>query len=280
MQVSNVLLEDSFRYTDENTSMEVRSQQIMDLAEIDYYCKYINEAIIINDAVWEIEVEKGVTLIDWLYSSQNKGSHDDKAMLIQILTKQKKMEKCEDAQIIDISLGKWRNAACNKKQYVEKRRDILTGIKKVQEYYDFMRSCFINCYFSDDMLQEMKYIEDFQDNTGEITKALSVLNDEAIELYLKYKNNLDEAMRELSCKLKRECSLDPGHKSKLKFMFTYENLDHNEQQMLSRLIACEPHIKLIRPDSNLRIYFKWIDENIANGKKVLIGRVGRHPYKK
>lgn len=56
--------------------------------------------------------------------------------------------------------------------------------------------------FSDDMLQEMKYIEDFQDNTGEITKALSVLNDEAIELYLKYKNNLDEAMRELSCKLK------------------------------------------------------------------------------
>lgn len=72
MQVSNVLLEDSFRYTDENTSMEVRSQQIMDLAEIDYYCKCINEAIIINDAVWEIEVEKGVTLIDWLYSSQIK----------------------------------------------------------------------------------------------------------------------------------------------------------------------------------------------------------------
>lgn len=40
-----------------------------------------------------------------------------------------------------------------------------------------------------------------------------------------------------------------------------------------------PHTKLIRRDSDLRIYCYWKDERIADGSKVLIGRIGRHPWK-
>ena len=43
-------------------------------------------------------------------------------------------------------------------------------------------------------------------------------------------------------------------------------------------IGCSPHLKLIHPGSNLRIYFYWCDAVIGEGKKVLVGRIGRHPY--
>lgn len=66
------------------------------------------------------------------------------------------------------------------------------------------------------------------------------------------------------------CSMDPKHRDSLWFSFTYEDL-HTD-------IRCEPHMKLIREDSDLRIYFYWKDNKIAEGKKVLIGRIGRHPW--
>lgn len=51
-----------------------------------------------------------------------------------------------------------------------------------------------------------------------------------------------------------------------------------EKELAYVEIECSPHLKLIRKDSNLRIYFYWKDDRIGNGKKVLIGRIGRHPY--
>ena len=43
-------------------------------------------------------------------------------------------------------------------------------------------------------------------------------------------------------------------------------------------VLCEPHLKLIRRDSDLRIYFWWCDDKIGEGQKVLVGHIGRHPY--
>lgn len=37
-------------------------------------------------------------------------------------------------------------------------------------------------------------------------------------------------------------------------------------------------MKLIRPDSDLRIYFFWFDDEIEKEEKVLIGHIGGHPY--
>lgn len=44
-------------------------------------------------------------------------------------------------------------------------------------------------------------------------------------------------------------------------------------------VVCHPHFKLIRDDSDLRIYFQWKDSRVGNNEKVLIGRIGRHPWK-
>ena len=84
-------------------------------------------------------------------------------------------------------------------------------------------------------------------------------------------------MRILSSML-LECSGDPKHRESLFFPFTYyENLNGiNTAQ--EKKILCEPHLKLIRRDSDLRIYFQWCDDQVGKGEKVLVGRIGRHPY--
>ena len=62
---------------------------------------------------------------------------------------------------------------------------------------------------------------------------------------------------------------------KLVFEFRYED---EKNQVKYKEIACEPHLKLIRRDSNLRIYFYWADKDVGNDEKVLVGRIGSHPY--
>ena len=114
-------------------------------------------------------------------------------------------------------------------------------------------------------------------NVKEITDNLSVLDDEALKLYKEYHTNLKEAMNILTAKL-IECSPDPAHVSELLFPFMYEEQINGEDVAREKMVVCSPHLKLIRRDSNLRIYFEWCDKDVGKGEKVLIGRIGRHPY--
>lgn len=66
----------------------------------------------------------------------------------------------------------------------------------------------------------------------------------------------------------------------MRFEFTYEKEIDGESFQRRKTIECQPHFKLIRDDSDLRVYFWWQDEDVGDGKKVLIGRVGRHPWRK
>ncbi len=103
------------------------------------------------------------------------------------------------------------------------------------------------------------------------------MNDEAIGLYKKYHNNLKKAMDILASKL-LACSPDPNHLKFLNFKFSYlENID-GENVAKYKEITCSPHLKLINKGSDLRIYFYWCDKDVGNGEKVLVGRIGSHPY--
>lgn len=269
MQINNKLVEESFRFKPEKNNMSFRSEEVERLGEINNYCREIGEKILCKDEIWDIEVESGVKLADWIYSRRGSGSQTDRKLVEEIINKQG--ISSSHGIDINISLGKWENAADNTDVYVDCRREILGHIDTPEEYFEFMHSCFIDSYFADNILSEMKHIKDFAVHAKEITDNLAVLNDEAIELYCEYQNNLAEANDILSSKL-LECSVDPKHREALWFPFTYEDV-HTD-------IKCEPHMKLIRRDSDLRIYFYWKDERIADGSKVLIGRIGRHPWKK
>jgi len=133
-----------------------------------------------------------------------------------------------------------------------------------------MQSCFMNSVFSSQIATGLNTVPDFSRHTEEIVKNLAVLNDEAVSIYYENKSNLVVAFDILSSKL-LECAPDtPENARYLQFEFVD---DGN-----SEIVECSPHLKLIRRDSNLRIYFYWCHDSIGRGNKVLIGRIGTHPY--
>ena len=101
-----------------------------------------------------------------------------------------------------------------------------------------------------------------------------------MELYREYSDNLEEAMHILSTLLHRDCAPDPKHGKELIFSFTYSEQMEGKSAAKTKDVECSPHLKLLHGGSNLRIYFYWCDEVIGSGEKVLVGRIGRHPYKK
>lgn len=226
MQVDNLLVEKSFQFTQEKNQMLARTDEIGAFAEIAYYCDQIREKLKYQDELWDVEVEEGVTFSDWLYSGKGTGCVDDRRRMQEIFSKSAVMCDLgmEDQQaIILVSCGPYENTVCDKISYIEVRREYLSSIKDVEEYEAFMHSCFIDSIFAENIVREMKNIKNFSQNSKEITKCLSVLNDEAISLYQQYRNHLSEAMNILSVKL-CACGPDPKHEQSLNFPFQYEEL--------------------------------------------------------
>lgn len=284
MKVRNAFIDDSFRYKEDKTGNYIgineRKEELENLSKVVSYCNKIREDIFASESVFYCEVIKGLKLCDALYAPGGNLVNDDvRRLLLEMIDKGIKTmyDEIPDADNeIQISLGRYNEAAYDMVSYVEKRRRILKKIKNAIEYSDFMVSCFPNSVFSKTATGEMRYISDFSDNTEEITNALSVLDDKAVSLYKKYTNDLKVAMKELTA-LIAECSNDPNHRKKLSIEFIYEDLIDDRVVKKTKSIRCEPHLKLIRRDSDLRIYFYWADKDVGKGEKVLIGRIGRHP---
>ena len=278
MQISNILVEESFHYTEDKINMACRGEEIDALDIIADYCVNVKEKVEYTDAIWEIPVEEGISLMQYLYEKRGVIREDDFRRLEEIFSKKFRCISLEDRdRRILVSLGEYENSSSNIQEYIGKRRSILSTVTDIQEYAEFMESCFPNSCFAEDIVDEMKFIDNFPQNVKEITDSLSVLDDEAIELYTKYRSNLKIAMDILSSKLV-ECAPDPKHAKDLLFTFAYEEIVDGKNEAKKKQVECSPHLKLIHPGSNLRIYFFWRDKNVGEGKKVLIGRIGRHPY--
>lgn len=273
MTVNNVLEMNSLKGV---CNFSLIEKDVRRLLDIDKYISDIGESMQNSENIYSFVLDNDEFFFNWMYSDDDSLANDAdlKRAVIEVLTKN---DVCTDVcsdNAINISYGEFEGCVSDKDGYVKARRAILNLARNVSEYYDFMSSCFINCEFSEDILSEMKKIQSFSSCQKAITQNLSVLNDEAMDLYKSNKNDLSKAVKELSAKL-LECSLDPNHRKKLVFRFKYEDEDKIERE---KYITCEPHLKLIRKDSDLRIYFNWCDEDVGKGEKVLIGRIGSHPY--
>lgn len=280
LTIDNHLCENSFQYhtTDKDKYLGAREEELLDLQEICDYCRINEESLLCDlDKFYNMEVEPGISLCDWVFSDMGSGSHDTRSMLLYMLDSIKELEADGDKEIL-ISLGEYENCINTADGYREKRREFLAELTDVEEFATFMRSCFQNTVFSDDIVAAMKKIPKFRNCTKPIVSNLSLLNDYAIEIYERHNFNAAEAMKELSARA-LECTGDPAHKAYLKVPFSYyeEGSDCGAEWQIKE-IECSPHMKLIRRDSNLRIYFYWFDETIGDGKKVLVGHIGSHPY--
>lgn len=274
--IKNKLIDKSFSYGF-GGRLENRLDEILDFEAVCEYCQEINENIYYSEEQWyEQDVEEGIKMVDWLYSGDGSDYNDIKALILRLSS-----NFCDDSirsfdETINVSLGEMADCAYNWKSYADARRHILAEIDDPKLYCEFMQSCFLNCEFSVDIDKAIRQISRFSLYTSEITYNLSVLNDMALPIFLECGKNSKDAMAKLST-LTKECSGDPKHRKYLKFPFQYTSEDDDSE--LIKEIVCEPHLKLVRRDSDLRIYFYWYDKDINNGEKVLIGRIGSHPYK-
>ncbi len=278
--IDNYLQEQSFRYDPVNgiRCLGRREDDLCKMQEIWDYCRSNQETLQCDlNIFYDMEVEPGISLCDWVFSNEGTGDQDVRNLLLYMIDSIREYEGNGDGEI-EISLGSYENCVSTVDEYKDKRRKFLAELTDVGQFTEFMGSCFQNTAFSEDILTAMKRIPKFRDCTKQIVFNLSLLNDHAIEIYEKYNCDGAMAMKELSVRA-AECTGDPAHKAYLKFPFSYtEEKDGGQRQYMIKQVECSPHMKLIRPDSNLRIYFFWFDHDIGDGKKVLIGHIGGHPY--
>lgn len=280
MNVKNNLITESFDFNRAGSIIGDREAEVADLSDVAGYIRQIGEKLTCDKNQWlKTEVECGITMEEWLFLEEGTGSRDLRALLLDLYDKDLSEYEADFDETLLIALGTWGAACKTEAEYREARRAILRSLKNPADYAAFMRSCFINSVFAKGVDEELKKIKDFRLRTETITENLSVLNDEAVDLYYQYRSDLGTAMKILSSKL-LECSPDPKHKGDLIFEFEYEKKEGGRTIIKTKEIECSPHTKLIHKGSNLRIYFYWCDDIVGNGEKVLIGEIGRHPWKK
>lgn len=278
LKANNIFHEESLEYKNVGKVLGERQAELNDLQDICEYCSVNDEKIEYDvNRFYDACVEPDVTLSDWLFADKGNASQDVKDYVLSMLDSFTDYKE-NTGRVIDVSLGKYQDCAYDENSYRDKRRNYLSEMRNIDEFAAFMGSCFVDSEFSEDVVTAMRKIPDFGLHTKEIVNNLALLNDEAITIYEKHQKNAKEAMKELASKAK-DCSGDPRHKDRLKFPFPYEVKENGENRTYIAEITCSPHLKLVRRDSNLRIYFYWYDERIGDGKKVLIGSIGGHPYK-
>ena len=271
MIINNKLLEESFSYKHNLQGSDLK-ECIISIDEIYLYVSKVEERLYFDiECIFMQEIKEGISLADWLWGSSYDGDKEVKDMLVQILTKPMGKEYSIFDDNIEICLYPDGSHVSTLEQYVAQRRGILSKIADKGEFCSFMPSCFADSVFSVQIKNGLNQISDFSVHTEEIVKNLSVLNDEALDIYRENRSNLRVAYKILTSKL-LECSPDPENVKHLRFEFINDMGD-------IEIVECSPHTKLVREDSNLRIYFYWCHDNIGSGNKVLIGRIGTHPYR-
>lgn len=280
LTIDNHLYEKSFQYNDadETSYLGARETELLKLSEICEYCRKNKESLLCNlDEFYETKVEPGVPICDWVFENKGTGDPDARSMLLYMLDSILEYKSAGDREI-PISFGNYEGCISTVDEYKEKRRDFLAEIANVEDFTAFMGTCFQDTAFADGIISSMRKIPKFRECAKPIACNLALLNDHAVEIYERHNFNAAEAMKELSAKA-LECTGDPSHKEYLKFPFSYfeETEEYGRRQMIEK-VECSPHMKLIRRDSNLRIYFFWFNDKIGDGKKVLIGHIGGHPY--
>ena len=280
MEVTNKLLAKSFEYSDSVAPISNRIGELQLLNEILEYCKSIQEKVFSGFELLDMMIEPDVRFSEVVYYIKSCKSQDVTRFLLELLKKIKLVDDLSERQQNEIwcSCGKYADTADDLNTYACKRQEYLESINNPYEYGEFMESCFPHSKFAIGCKKELRYIQKFDRCVVEITRCLSVLDRYALALYNKYHNDLSSATRELQAKLKDTvCALqDPEHRKDLLFEFELE--ETKDRDAAVKKVECQPHFKLVRPDSDLRVYFYWRDSAIADGKKVLIGQVGRHAW--
>lgn len=283
MEIKNSFVQESFVWN--GHSNDDFRNAAKHLNEVVTYLHDLDEPIYGQDDLYSKEILQDTPIYSFYERDEEDPFNDEKQMVILSL---QGMYSKEEVGTFDDEIGlqfytiesPWEKPvrqAAGRGQYLARRRDILAGCITCQEFSLFMKTCFPDIIFAEDIEKGIRGIADFEQSCVReaIVHDLGILNDEALNLYREYYPETGKMCQALGTKV-LACSIDtPEHNKHLFFSFSYID---NAKDMQIKNVLCSPHTKLIRKDSNLRIYFAWKDVDIGNNEKVLVGHIGRHPY--
>ena len=283
MKIKNSFVQESFVWNGHSNN-DFRNAA-KHLNEVVAYLHNLDEPVYGQDDLYSQEILQGTPIYSFYERDEKDPLNDEKQMVILSL---QGMFHEEENEIFDDEIGLQfytvenpvegpARQAAGRGQYLAQRRKILAGCITCQEFSSFMKTCFPGIIFAEDIEKGIRGIPDFKQKSvrEEIVRNLSVLNDEALDLYREYYPDTGKMCQALGAKV-LACSIDtPEHNKHLFFSFSYID---NAENIQIKSVPCSPHTKLKRKDSNLRIYFAWKDAEVGAGEKVLVGHIGGHPY--
>lgn len=283
MKIKNSFVQESFVWN--GHSDDDFRNAAKHLNEVVAYLHNLDEPVYVQDGLYSQEILQGTPIYSFYERDEKDPLNDEKQMVI--LSLQGMFHEGEDEKFdeeiglqfytIENPVEEPARQAAGRGQYLAHRREILAGCITCQEFSSFMKTCFPDIIFAEDIEKGIRGIPDFKQKSvrEEIVRNLSVLNDEALDLYREYYPDTGKMCQALGTKV-LACSLDtPEHNKHLFFSFSYID---NAENIQIKSVPCSPHTKLKRKDSNLRIYFVWKDAEVGAGEKVLVGHIGGHPY--
>lgn len=247
MEIQNRLCEQSLQYTEALVGLASRKEELLELCDVSEYCSQLKEKIQYNSSTFfKQEMDAGILMDEWLFQSGASTDQEVKGLLLRMLDQMWQEETNPENQMrIICTLGEEADCAYNMDSYTRERRKILSKIYNPMIYAKIMPSCFLNSVFADDIADEMQNIKDFSLHTKELIM---------------------------------KCSPDPDHQKELQYEFSYESEEFGKRVVKKKKVTCHPHLKLIKKNSDFRIYFAWKDSDVGNEEKVLVGRIGRHGW--
>lgn len=275
MICQNVVYEDSFDYRN-NTLNESILDCLTKLDKIQTFCAEISEDIYYTDKLYEKEFIQGQLLYQWLYESDDE-NRDEKEFLLRIMQGWSRDEIKPIDNSIHVCLYKIVNIekvglAQGKNDWFFVRRTYLAKCETKADFFNGLQSCFPEICFSTTVENDLNTLSHFKNLIPEIVKHLEILNDKGLSLFKEHGER--GALDRIRINGGFECSIE-GDAQRTRQFLTFDFLSDTGDALQ---IKCSPHTKLVRADSDARIYFCWGHQAIGNGKKLLIGRIGTHPY--
>ncbi|EGO63797.1 hypothetical protein [Acetonema longum] len=254
-------------------------------------CRRFGEIIGVPMSWYEKEIIAGVSIANWLFSNEYEC---DERRLVEVIARELTTID-EDTYIEGINsltinnnnsrigiIGFYRYLQHNYiypsiilevRDWFAARRYYLEYSDSLNDFIDGFETCFPKLYFNLHISSTMKVFRPLRQFTNEIIKHLSALNDYGQSLFTQYASSGQViVLSYLGATCGIECSIqgDPAYeKENLTFSFIND-------RGIKEDIVCAPHTKLFASHSKYRIYFNWGVSNINQGKKILIGHIGKH----
>lgn len=165
------------------------------------------------------------------------------------------------------------NVIINLKELIQKYQEIVSGFKDFSELFDWKKRCYPHLLFTEDSFSTNKQ-NPFRDPNPKLynqsIECLNYMNNNFDSIKSK---SIEDRISELNSAILDVSCTGKGSGEHIDFKKDVYIIKDGEKKNYEA--PCTPHFKLIRKDSNYRIYFSWGISDIKDDAFIIV-KLGGH----